>query len=236
MPVAVALALVLAGLVGTELYVRHHAAGLVAEAVQCEVQDTAQVSFSATPPVLWQYLSGRYTDVSVQTAGNQVRDAKGMQVHLDIHDIRVQRTADSKGTIGTLDGSITWSSDGIKQSIQDAVPLLGSVVTSGVTTNPGDGTIELKGLLDKATLKPQIIDNGLSLQIVSLSALGHSLDTATVQRSLDDLTSKATTNYPLGIHADSVQVSDTGVVANFSSQDATIPSGSGGSNPCFANL
>lgn len=236
--VVVVLAVILAGLVGVELYARHHAASLVAEAVQCEIDDTAKVSFSATPPVLVQYLSGHYTDVSVQTAGNQVRGAKGMQVNVDIHNVHVRRTADSKGTIGALNGSITWSSDGIKESIQDAVPLLGSIITSGVTTNTGDGTIELKGLLDKATLKPQIVDNGLSLQVVNLSALGHGLDTSSVQRSLDNLTSKATKNYPLGIHADSVQVTDTGVVAKFSSQNATIPSGSGGSSQdsCFANL
>ncbi len=230
----VVVALVLAGLVGVELYARHRAASLVADAVQCEVHDTAQVSFSAAPPVLWQYISGHYPDISVQTAGNQVRGAKGMQIDLDIRDIRLQHTADSTGTIGALDGTITWPSDGIKQSIQDAIPGLGSIVTSSVTTNPGDGTVELKGLLDSATVKPQIVDNGLSLQVVSLSALGHHLQTDSVQHDLDDLTSAATKDYPLGIHADSVQVTDTGVVTKFSSQNATIPAG--GSNPCFANL
>ncbi|MGH3561317.1 MAG: LmeA family phospholipid-binding protein [Mycobacterium sp.] len=237
MAVVVVLALVLAGLIGAELYARHHAAGLVADAVQCEVHDSAQVSFSATPPVLWQYISGHYTDISVQTAGNQVRDAKGMQVDLDIRDVRLQKSGDSKGTIGALDGSITWSSDGIKQSIQDTIPMLGSIVTSSVTTNPGDGTVELKGLLDSATVKPQIVDNGLSLQVVSLSALGHHLQTDTVQHDLDNLTSKATKNYPLGIHADSVQVTNSGVVTKFSSQNATIPSSQSSSqDSCFANL
>lgn len=231
------LALVLAGLVAAELYARHRAAALVADAVQCEVHDSAEVSFATTPPVLSQHLSGHYTDIVVQTAGNQVRDAKGMKVDLDIRDIRLRQSGDSKGTIGALDGTITWSSDGIKQSIQDAVPMLGSIITSSVTTNPSDGTVELKGLLDSATLKPQIIDNGLSLQVVGLSALGQRLQTASVQRELDDLTSEATKNYPLGIHADSVQVTDTGVVTKFSSQNATIPAGGGsGSDPCFAKL
>lgn len=236
--VAVVLAVVLATLVGVELYARHHAAALIEAAVQCEVNDTARVSFGTTPPVLVQYLSGHYTDVSLQTAGNQVRGAKGMQADLNIRDVRVQRTADSKGTIGALDGAITWSSEGIKESIQDAVPVLGSIVTSSVTTNPGDGTIQLKGLLDSATVKPQIVDNGLSLQVVDLSALGHSLQTDTVQQDLDSLTSKATKNYPLGIHADSVQVTDTGVVLKFSTQNATIPAGGSGSgqDSCFANL
>jgi hypothetical protein len=232
--VAVVLALLVAGLIGVELYTRHHAASLIADAVQCEVKDGTEVSFSTTPPVLLQYLSDHYTEVSIQTAGNQVRSAKGMRAELSIRDVRVRRTATAKGSIGALDGTLSWTADGIKQSIQDALPMLGSIVTSSVTTNPGDGTVQLKGLLDSATVKPQIVDNGLSLQVVDVSALGHSLQTDSLQRDLDDLTSKATKNYPLGIHADSVQVTETGVVVKFSSRNAEIPAGS--SRPCFANL
>ncbi len=63
------------------------------------------------------------------------------------------------------------------------------------------------------------------------------MSTDRVQKHLDDLTSKATKNYPLGLHADSVKVTDSGVEATFSSSNATIPAGSGGSqDPCLANL
>ncbi|MGH3542304.1 MAG: LmeA family phospholipid-binding protein, partial [Mycobacterium sp.] len=242
-PVSILLVLVIvvllaaAGLIGAELYTRHLASSKVASAVQCEVEDSAKVSFAATPPVLWQYLTKHYTNISVHTAGNQVRSAKGMQVSLNIHDIKLNKTSNSAGTIGSLNGSITWSSDGIKQSIQDAIPVLGSFVTGNVTTNPGDGTVQLKGLLDSATVKPQIADNGLSLHIVELKALGSNISTDTAQKNLDDLTSKATKNYPLGIHADSVTVTDSGVQATFSTSNATIPASSGGGqDPCFANV
>jgi hypothetical protein len=227
-------------LVGAELYARHVANSTVANAVACEVQDNASVSFAAMPPVLWQYFTGHYTDISVQTAGNQVRNAKGMKVSIDIKDIRLNDTNNSKGTIGALNGTITWSSDGIKQSIQDAIPVLGGFVTGKVTTNPGDGTVELKGLLDSATVKPQIVDNGLSLQVVSLTALGSKMSTDTVQKNLDDLTSKATKNYPLGIHADTVKVSDSGLEATFSASNSVIPasssSSSGSGQDCFSGL
>jgi hypothetical protein len=56
----------------------------------------------------------------------------------------------------------------------------------------------------------------------------------TVQSALDELTTKLNDNYPLGIKADSVKVTSTGVVGTFSSRNATIPSGQ--SNPCFADL
>ena len=232
---AIVVLLVLAGAIGAELYTRHLASSKVAQAVQCEAQDSASVSFAGAPPVLWQYLSSHYSDISVQTAGNQVRSAKGMKVNLDIRDVKLNNANNSQGTIGSLSGTVTWSADGIKQSIQDAIPVLGQFVSGDVTTNPGDGTISLKGTFDSATIKPQIVNNGLSLQIVSLTALGSKMSTDKVQKNLDSLTSKATQNYPLGIHADSVKVTSTGVEGAFSTSNATIPAG-GSQDPCFANL
>jgi hypothetical protein len=221
--------------IGGELYARHAASTKVANAVQCEVQDSSSVSFSPVPPVLWQFLTKDYSDISVTTGGNQVRQAKGMKVSFDVRDIKLNNTGSSQGTIGSINGKVDWSSDGIKQSIQNAVPVLGAFVTSGVTTNTGDGTIELKGLLNTATLKPQIVDNGISLQVVSVSALGAKISTDTAQKYIDDLTSKATRNYPLGLHADSIKVTDSGVEATFSSSNATIPAG-GSQDACLANL
>jgi hypothetical protein len=232
---AIVVLLVLASAIGAELYTRHLASSKVAQAVQCEVQDSASVSFAGAPPVLWQYLSRHYSDISVQTAGNQVRSAKGMKVSLDIRDIKLNNTNNSQGTIGSLSGTVTWSTDGIKQSIQDALPVLGKFVSGDVTSNPGDGTISLKGTFDSATIKPQIVNNGLSLQIVNLTALGSTISTNTIQTELDNLTSKATQNYPLGIHADSVKVTNAGVEGAFSTSNATIPAG-GSQDPCFSNL
>lgn len=234
------LVLALAGMFGGEFYARHRANSLVADAVKCEAQDSASVSFGTTPPVLAQYFNREYPHISVETAGNQIRQAKGMRLALDIRDIRLTKgTADadgaaSKGTIGALDGTITWPADGIKQSIEDVVPVIGSIVTGKVTTDPTAGTVELKGLLNKATVKPQLVDNGLRLEVITLEALGQDLDSDTVQRNLDDLTSKVTDDLPLGIGLDSVQVTDSGVVVKFSTRDATIPASS--SRQCFASL
>ena len=221
--------------IGAELYARHVASTKVANAVQCEVQDGARVSFSPVPPVLWQYLTKDYSDISVQTSGNQVRTAKGMKVAFDIRDVKLSDGNNSQGTIGSLNGTVTWSTDGIKQSIQNAIPVLGKFVSGDVTANPGDGTVELKGTFTSATVKPQIVNNGLSLQVVSLTAMGSTMSTTTVQKDLDGLTTKATQNYPLGIHADSVKVTSTGVEATFSTSNATIPSG-GSQDPCFTNI
>jgi len=228
--------LVVAGLIGAELYARHVADTKVAEAVACEVKDQATASFGVTPLMLWQFATKHYTNISVSTAGNQVRDAKGMKIAININDVQLKRTADSKGTIGSLDATITWTSDGIKESVQNAIPVLGPFVTNSVTTHPKDGTIELKGMLDNLLTKPVVSGNGLNLQIISFNALGFKLPKESVQSTLDNFTANLTKNYPLGIHADSVQVTDTGVVSHFSTQNAAIPTGGGGQDPCFANL
>lgn len=229
------LAIALVGMLGGELFARHKANSLVAEAVKCEAQDNATVSFGTTPPVLAQYFNGEYPHISVTTAGNQIRQAKGMRLELEIRDVRLNKTAESQGTIGSLDGTITWSADGIKQSIQDVVPMIGSIVTGSVTADPGAGTVSLKGLLNKATVKPQLVNNGLSLQVVDLEALGHDLDTDSVQQHLDELTAKVTDDLPLGIHLDSVEVTDSGVVVKFSTRNANIEQGAS-SSQCFDSL
>ena len=56
---------------------------------------------------------------------------------------------------------ITWSADGMRQSIQEAIPLLRNVVT-GVQTNPDDGTIKLRGDLGSVSTKPQLTDGLVS--------------------------------------------------------------------------
>ncbi|WP_172900584.1 LmeA family phospholipid-binding protein [Mycobacterium ulcerans] len=226
--------LVLAGVIASELYARHVANGKVAAAVACEVKDKATASFGVAPLLLWQLATRHFTNITVETAGNQVRDAKGMKLRISIQDVHLKSTPNSAGTLGALDATISWTSDGIKESVQNAIPILGEFVTNSVVTHPADGTIELKGMLNDIIARPVVSGKGLELQIVSFNTLGFSLPKEAVQSTLNDFTADLTRNYPLGIHADSVQVTTTGVVSHFSTRNATIPTGS--QNPCFANL
>jgi hypothetical protein len=231
--VVIVIALAAAGLLAGELYARSRADSVVARAAQCVVQDNATVSFGALPPFLMQHISGHYTNIHVETAGNQIRQAKGMKVNVVIKDVRLEDTANSSGSIGSLVANVTWSSQGIKDTIQNAIPLVGAFVTD-VTTNPSAGTIELQGALGSIVAKPEVVDNGISLQVTELTGLGFTLPRETVQPALDAFTSTLTKNYPLGIHADTVQVTDSGVVSQFSTQNASIPKSN--EDPCFAGL
>ncbi|MBU8808583.1 LmeA family phospholipid-binding protein [Mycolicibacterium goodii] len=233
--VVIVLALVIAGVLGGELYARNRADTIVARIVSCVVEDDAKASFDPLPPFLLQHMSGHYTNINIETAGNQIREAKGMKVALDIRDVRLEDTPTSTGSVGSLNADITWSTEGIRQTVADMVqlPFIGSAI-SDVTTNPSAGTIELKGLIGTITARPRVVNQGISLQITELSAIGLSWPRETLQPILDSFTAQLTENYPMGIHADSVQVTDSGVVARFSTQNAAMPKGE--EDPCFAGI
>ncbi len=231
--VVIVVALVAAGVLAAELYARSRADDVVAAATECVVQDDVTVSFGASP-FLIQHMTGHYSNISIETAGNQIRDAKGMKAQIDIDDVRLQNTGDSKGTIGALDATISWTADGIKQTVQNAIPILGSLITD-VKTNPSDGTIELEAALGSSvTTKPTVKDGGIALEMVNLSGLGFTLPREMVQPALDTFSAQLTKGYPLGVKADDVTVSDTGVTAHFSTRNASIPAGN--DDPCFAGL
>lgn len=237
-PISIALVLVivaalaLAGLIGGELYARNKADSIVAKAVSCVVRDSAKASFGIRPFLL-QHFTGHYRDMRVETAGNQLREAKGMQLTLRLDDVRMHQTADSAGTLGSLDADINWTSEGIKQTVSGMIPLIGSLV-SGVSTSPADGTIEVDGPLGTVTIKPTVTDGDLKLDVLKVTGLGMTLPRESAQPALDVFTGQLTKNLPMGIHADSVTVTDSGVQARFITRDATIPNAQ--QDPCFAGL
>ena len=226
----IVVAVVVCGLAGAELYARHRADAVMVAVTECVVRDDATVSIGVNPPFLWQYATGHYTNISVATAGSQVQEAKGMTADVTVADVRLEDTADSKGTIGTLDATLTWTAAGIKDTVAANLPGVGDLVT-GVTTDPNAGTLELDAGSLTVTAKPVVTDGDLGLQITNLTG---PLSKDTVQTALNGLTDKLNAQYPLGIHADSVQVTASGVVGKFSTANASIPRED--TDSCFAGL
>jgi hypothetical protein len=228
--IVIVIALVVGGLAGGELYARHRAASILTEVAQCVVEDGATISFGVNPPFLWQHITGHYTNISVTTDGNRVQAANGMTADVTLKDVRLQDSADSKGTIGSLNATLSWKSAGIKDTVVANLPLVGNLIT-GVTTDPAAGTVILEAGTNSVTTKPVVTDGDLNLEVLDVNG---PLTKDAVQTALDGLTKKLNDNYPLGIHADSVEVTGTGVVGKFSSQNASIPKAD--ANPCFARL
>ena len=228
----IVVAVIVGGLAGAELYARHRVDGLLVEVAECVVKDGATVSFGVNPPFLWQHVTGDYTNISVSTDGNQVQDAKGMQADVSVSDVRLHGTSDSKGTIGSLNATLTWTAAGIKDTVAENLPGVGNLVT-GVTTDAAAGTLNLEAGSITVTAKPVVTNGDLALEVVDVAG---PLAKDTVQTALDGLTAKLNAQYPLGIHADSVAVTPTGVVGKFSAQNASIPQDDDGANACFARL
>ncbi|WP_157894390.1 DUF2993 domain-containing protein [Mycolicibacterium wolinskyi] len=228
---AVVLVLVVAGLGAAEWYARDRAKSIVAATLQCLMGDTSTVQLASMPPFLWQHFTGDYTVIDIQTAGKQIREAKGMRFDIAIRNLRLEDGPGSAGTMGSLDADVTWPADGIKESIQSAIPVLGQLVTD-VTSNPDDGTLELNSVLASVTVKPEVsAKGGLALQIVDATGPGMGA-ISDLQPMLDDFLASQTDNFPLGVHADSVAVEKNGVVAHFSTENAALPAG--GEDDCFA--
>ncbi|BBZ28602.1 hypothetical protein MMAD_28970 [Mycolicibacterium madagascariense] len=226
----IVVAAIVGGLAGAELYARHRADSLLVAVAECVVKDGATVSFGVNPPFLWQHVTGHYTNISVVTAGHQVQDAKGMTADVTVSDVRLQGSANSKGTIGALDATLTWTAAGIKDTVAANLPGVGNLVT-GVTTDPAAGTLNLEAGSITVSAKPVVTNGDLALQVQSVTG---PLAQDTVQTALNGLTDKLNAQYPLGIHADSVEVTADGVVGTFSTRDASIPTAD--SNACFARL
>jgi hypothetical protein len=223
-------ALLAGGLAGGELYARYRADSILTEVAQCVVQDRASISFGVNPPFLWQHVTGHYTNITVTTEGNRVQGANGMTAEVTLEDVRLQESADSKGTIGLLNATLSWKSDGIKETLAANLPAVGNLIT-GVRTDASAGTIVVDAGDNTVTAKPVVTDGDLNLQVLDVTGV---LPKDAVQTALNELTKKLNDNYPLGIHADSVEVTGAGVVGKFSSQNASIPKAD--ANPCFARL
>ena len=218
------------GLAGAELYARYRADSVLVGIAECVVQDGVSISYGVNPPFLWQHMTGHYTNISVSTAGDNVQEAKGMTADVTLKDIRLQESGDSKGTIGSLNATLDWKSAGIKDTLAANLPGVGNLIT-GVSTDSAAGTIIVDAGDNSVTAKPVVTDGDLNLQVLDVTG---PLPKDGVQTALNDLTKKLNDNYPLGIHADSVEVTDAGVVGKFSSQNASIPKED--ANPCFARL
>jgi hypothetical protein len=146
----IVVSLVAGGLLAAELYARDTANSRVAASAECVVGDKVTVSFGLKP-LLLQHMTSDYGPISIITAGNQIRGAKGMKAEVEIDNVHLDGNDESKGTIGVLDAAVTWPSNGVTRSVQDAIPLLRSFV-SGARTHPSDGTIELRGALGSSII------------------------------------------------------------------------------------
>jgi DUF2993 family protein len=248
--VVIVLALVAAGLIGAEFYTRRAANQKITAATACETQDSADtvsVTLSNSPPVLWQYLTDQYPKITVITNGTHIRTAQGMTVDVEVDDINMNGDATKKGTIGSINATLKWTTAGILQTVKDSINAympdflktfinIDSLVT-GVTTNPSAKTVTVQGPKDfSVTVQPTVDNGGLRLVITDngIQTPFGSIPKDSVQSALDDKT-KAITDNKLNIKVvEPVDIGNDAVTLHFAATNSAIPLQT--TDPCFANL
>jgi hypothetical protein len=246
-----------AGLLGAEFYARMVAVEKVQAAAACFIEDsedTVDVEFGTSPPVLMQYMNDKYSGFRITTHGTHIRSAQGMTAIIAVDDLDLNGDANKRGTIGAIDATINWTAEGMRESVnialqeaideyigdsffsfvQDWIPT-DQVVTS-VKTDPSTGVVTAEGLLGTTiSVKPEATaDGGIQLAIQPDSfTLGGGLDLPQddLQEKLDEMTGKLTDN-KFNIRTDSLEVLDDGVVAKFSANNVDIPAGDGEGGGC----
>ncbi|MFZ0833289.1 MAG: DUF2993 domain-containing protein, partial [Mycobacterium sp.] len=245
MILVVVLAVLAAGLFGAELYARHAANDVLKTAAACETKNDQEqtednlphvdVSFSSSPPVLWQYMTKHYSSIRVTTDGDHIGSVKGLKADIRIDDVRLDANANREGTIGSIDATVTWTSDGILQTIQDNLGIADFLV-EGVKTDPAAGKVTLEGTLGSSVVVEPKLENGNLRLIIpedGIELVGFSLPKDSAQQELDDATKDLNDN-ALNVRADSVQVTSDGVQVHLSARNSDIPTG--GEDTCFSSL
>jgi hypothetical protein len=255
--IVIVLALAAAGLLGAELYARTVAVDKVKSAAACFIEsseDSVDVSFETSPPVLMQYFNDKYSGFTIATTDSHIRSARGITANIAVDDLDLNGGANNRGTIGAISATIDWTSEGMRESANTALKeaideyladsflsflsdwISTDEVVTSVHTDASTGIVTLNGMFDSTiAIKPETTaDGGIRLEIQPDSfSLGGGLDLPAedLQEKLDQMTSELTDN-EYNLRVDSLDVTDSGVAAKFSASNIDIPASDGGSS-CF---
>ncbi|MFC9787399.1 DUF2993 domain-containing protein [Rhodococcus sp. NPDC127528] len=206
-------------LIGAELYVRHNVKQCMSSQFQSELGSQVDVGLSAKP-VLLQAIDKKVPYITITSDDSSFGPAKDMHVNARVNDVDLTATANSSGSIGSSTADIDWSTDGILATIQ-AQPF-GNLV-SGVTSDPTAGTLKFQVLgLAELTVKPQANAGTVNVETVGAQVLGLGLPTDLVSGVVDVLTSSLQA-YPLGMTAQSLTVTDSGIQMSLAGGAYTMP-------------
>ncbi|UYP18176.1 DUF2993 domain-containing protein [Rhodococcus sp. Z13] len=206
--VIVVVALV-AVLVGAEVYIRNRATTCLAQSFESQLGTGVDVDLS-WKPVLLQLVDRQIPSVTLDSDDTAFGPAKEMQVHAEVEDVDLRDSAEGAGTIGSSSADVTWPTSGILATVQ--AQSVGALVTS-VTADETAGTLTFtvggQGLAE-FTARPVVEDGVVTVETTDASILGIGLPTALVDGVVQILTS-GLQQYPLGMQATEVKVTDSGV-------------------------
>ncbi|QLY32235.1 DUF2993 domain-containing protein [Nocardia huaxiensis] len=219
--VAIVAALVIVGgLAGGEAYARNKVQNCIASSFEKQMGSKIDVSFGAKPMLLTM-IDNKVGKVTIDSDDTKFGPAVGMVVHATFNDIEVKDGGKQGGTIGSSEAEVTWSNEGIVQT-------LGGLVSSS-TSDPAAGTLNFGVLMGIAQLQvvPQVVGDKVDVETKSASLLGIGLPTDLVS-GIVDLMTESLQSYPMGLKPTKVEVTNDGLRVTLKGGPSTLeaPDGS----------
>ncbi len=218
--VLVVIALIAAGLIGAELYVRNNVKQCMASQFESQLGSQVDIELSAKP-VLLQAVDKKVPYITITSDDSSFGPATDMHVTARVNDVDLTASATSGGTVGSSTADVEWSAQGIAATI--AAQPFGALVT-GVVPDPSAGTLtfQVMGNLAQLTVKPTVTAGAVEVETVGAAVLGLGLPTDLVSGVVEILTSSLQT-FPLGMTAQSLTVTDSGLNLTLAGGAYTIP-------------
>ncbi len=222
--VITAAVLVAAALIGGEAYARHRIASCISSQFEKEMGSQINVGFGAKP-LLVTWIDGKVSRMDVDSEGAEFGPAVDMQVHAQFHDIQMPEGSNSGSTIGSSNADVSWSNEGMTQTLKGLV--------SEVRSDPDSGklTMAVLGGLGELQITPQIVDGKVQLEVGQAQFLGIGVP-EDLAEGVVNLMTESMQVYPLGLEPTEVRVTDNGVEIDLKGGQAELPAPPEGSTSC----
>ncbi|MCZ4274915.1 MAG: DUF2993 domain-containing protein [Rhodococcus sp. (in: high G+C Gram-positive bacteria)] len=218
--IAVLVVLVLvAALLGGELYVRQQIKSCLAGQLENELGSEVEVGLG-WKPILISLVDKQVSSVTLDSNDARFGPAVDMTVSAEVEDVDLEQSAESGGTIGSSNADIAWSTEGIAATLQSQG--IGGLV-SDVTSDASTGTLSFAiGGLAQLTVEPTVAGDRVDVRTVDASILGLGIPTDLVD-SIVGILSDSLQQYPLDMTPTSLTVTDTGIELQLEGGAYVIP-------------
>ncbi|WP_405178456.1 DUF2993 domain-containing protein [Nocardia sp. NBC_01377] len=205
--------------VGGEAYARHRLAGCISDQFEQEMGSTIDVGFGFKP-LLISLVDGKISSVTVDSEGDKFGPAVGMVVHAKFDDLEF--ADNGGGTVGSSSADVTWSNDGIKQTLGDLVTGVRSSSASNMLT------LDVLGGLAQLQVQPVVRNGAVEIETKSARLLGIGMPTDLVQ-GIVELFSQSLQSYPMGLKPTEIKVTDNGIDVELAGGRTELPANQGNS-------
>ncbi|WP_051163154.1 LmeA family phospholipid-binding protein [Nocardia brevicatena] len=211
-------------LVAGEAYARHTVASCISSQFEKEMGSRIKVGFGPKP-LLVTWIDGKLSSMTVDSDDADFGPAAGMQVHARFNHLDVSNSSTSGTTIGSSSADVSWSNEGITQTLKGLV--------SDVQSVPDAGQLNMQVLGGLGTLQavPQIRDGKVDVQVSSARILGIGIPNDLAEGVVDLMTESLQT-YPLGLEPTELRVTDNGLEVDLRGGPTQLPSGDSSDTTC----